>query len=87
MNTAKLDYIVDVITFILFLITALTGIILKFALPGSRVRQREFLGITKSNLEFVHDWIGILMIFFVAIHIILHWNWIITMTRRFFRRS
>jgi len=85
MNKAKLNYIIDLFVFVSFLITGVTGIILKIAFKRRRSGQSEFLGIIKSNWEFVHDWIGILMIFLVIIHIVLHWNWIVAMTRGLFK--
>ena len=88
MNRAKLNYLVDFSMFISFLVTAITGLILKFFLSsGKRSGQNEFLGIIKGNWELVHDWIGILLIFIVIIHIVLHWNWIVSMTRGLFKRS
>ncbi len=88
MNKAKLNYMVDFFMFISFLITAMTGLVLKFALSkGRRSGQSEFLSIIKSNWELVHDWIGILMIFLIIIHIVLHWDWIVAMTKGLFGRS
>jgi len=50
MNKAKLNYMVDFFMFISFLITAITGLVLKFALSeGRRSGQSEFLSIIKSN--------------------------------------
>jgi len=88
MNRAKLNYLVDFFMFVSFLITAITGLILKFFLPsGKRSGQNEFLSIIKGDWELVHDWIGILMIFLIIIHIVLHWNWIVAMTKGLFGRS
>lgn len=69
MEKGKLLYWIDVGIGISFVIVFITGI-LKLDNP----RQMAFL----------HDWAGILMSVFVLIHLILHWNWIVAMTKNIF---
>jgi TRAP-type uncharacterized transport system fused permease subunit len=75
MNRAKLNYIVDVGLAISFAIVAVTGI-LKFPALGGRMRDYVPL----------HDWSGIIMAVLVLIHLVLHWNWIVAMTKSFFKK-
>lgn len=79
MNSNKLNFLVDFLAFISFLILAKTGLIIFFFLPGGvkQGRYQEFFGITKSIYSTVHDWAGIIFIILVIIHIVLHWRWII----------
>lgn len=89
MNKAKINYIVDFLMFLSFLVTAVTGLVIFFFLP-SGVKQggyQEFLGIIKGTWSTVHDWAGIVMLVFVLIHFILHWKWIITMTKNLFKKK
>tara|TARA_Y100000034_G_scaffold75166_1_gene90292 strand:+ start:5130 stop:5453 length:324 start_codon:yes stop_codon:yes gene_type:complete len=81
-NTIK--YILDVILGIVFLIVVFTGI---FKFSGFR----EFLGITLSYndppmplISWFHDWSGIVMAVIVLVHLILNWDWIVSMTKSFF---
>jgi hypothetical protein len=78
MNRAKLNYFVDLGLFISFILVALTGII-KFPLFG--LRKVYFW-----NMHIIHDWSGIILTCLVLIHLILHWNWIVSMTKSFFRK-
>ncbi|MFA6089214.1 MAG: DUF4405 domain-containing protein [Candidatus Woesearchaeota archaeon] len=87
MDKPKINYVIDMFLVISFVITAITGIIIFIFLPGG-VRQgsyQEFLGITKSLWSGVHDYAGLTMIVLSLIHLILHWNWIIVMTKRIFK--
>jgi protein-S-isoprenylcysteine O-methyltransferase Ste14 len=87
MNKQKINYLVDFIAFLFFLTTAVSGLAIFFFMP-SGVRQgklQEFLGIQKGGWSEIHDWAGILLIIFVAIHFILHWNWIACMTKNIFQ--
>ncbi len=89
MNKTKVNYVVDFFAFISFLITAISGLAIKFFMPGG-VRQgrlQEFLGVQKENWSQIHDWFGILLIILVVIHFILHWDWIICMTKNVFGKS
>lgn len=86
MDKPKINYLVDFIALISFLVTSITGLIIFLFLP-SGVRQgrfQEFIGITKEVWNFIHIWSGILMLVLVVIHLILHWDWIICMTKNIF---
>lgn len=85
----KAKYIVDTITLISFVITAITGLALKLFMP-SGVRQgrlQEFLGIQKGIWSEMHDIAGIIMIIFALIHVILYWKMFSCMTKNFFKKS
>ena len=87
MNKPKLNYVIDFAAFISFIATALSGLAIKFFMP-SGVKQgglQEFLGIQKGAWSEIHDWSGILLIVFAIIHLILHWDWIVCMTRNIFQ--
>lgn len=87
MEKPRINYVVDFLALISFVATALSGLAIKFFMP-SGVRQgrlQEFLGVQKGTWSEIHDWFGILLIIFVIIHFILHWNWIICMTKNIFK--
>jgi len=84
----KLNYLVDFLAFFSFLITGITGLVLFFFLPGGvpQGRYQEFLGILKSSWSFVHDWSGIIFMVLVIIHFVLHWSWIVAMSKNIFKK-
>lgn len=87
MNKPKINYTIDLLALISFLITALSGLAIKFFMP-SGVRQgrlQEFLGIQKGIWSEIHDWFGILFIILTIIHLILHWEWVVCMTKNMFK--
>lgn len=89
MNKQKVNYVVDFLALVSFIITALSGLAIKFFMP-SGVRQgrfQEFLGIQKGTWSGAHDFFGILMIVLVAIHFILHWDWIVSMTKNMLKTN
>ena len=79
MNKAKLNYFVDIGLFISFLLVFVTGVI-KFKLFNL------YKSFGFPNISLIHDWSGIAMGVLVLIHLILHWNWIVCMTKGFFQK-
>jgi len=89
MNKPKVNYVIDFLAFISFIITALSGLVIKFFMP-SGVRQgrfQEFLGVQKGAWSEVHDFFGILMIILVLVHFILHWDWIVCITKNILKSN
>ena len=83
MNKPKINYAVDFLALVSFVITALSGLAIKFFMPGG-VRQgrfQEFLGIQKGTWSEAHDFFGILMVILVVVHFIMHWDWVVCMTK------
>lgn len=75
MNKAKLNYLVDLLLFVSFFLVSVTGLML---FPGRRSR---------TDMVALHDWSGILLIVLAIVHFALHWKWIVSMTRSFFKRK
>ncbi|HOX10374.1 MAG TPA: DUF4405 domain-containing protein [Candidatus Moranbacteria bacterium] len=89
MNKQKVNYFIDFLAFLSFVATALSGLAIRFFMP-SGVRQgrlQEFLGIQKGVWSEIHDWSGIFLIIFAIIHLILHWDWIVCMTKNMFQSN
>lgn len=87
MNKAKINYFVDLGLLIFFISLFITGII-KF--PG--LLQTLNIGIYHRDLPMyeinaIHDWSGITLGVLVFIHLMLHWNWIVVMTKQLLRGS
>jgi len=84
------NFWVDVILFAGAVIASLTGIYFLF-LPvgGYQGGRNPTYGITilfeRHTWEDLHTWFGILMIAAAAVHIVIHWRWIVSMTRRAFQ--
>lgn len=80
MNKNELNYWIDIGLVISFFICFVTGVI-KFRDLWLK------LGIDSSNLYFksinsLHDLSGMILGMLVIIHLILHWKWLIVMTKK-----
>ena len=89
MNKATRNYLVDTVIGIAFLIAAISALV--FLVPTSWIDFSVSTTPTLLGLDFgvwqqLHKWSGIVMIVGIGIHQLLHWNWIITMTKKLLSR-
>jgi hypothetical protein len=75
MNKARLNYWIDIALAISFFACFLTGIV---KWPGI-----FSIGIS-SRISKLHDVSGLIMGLLVLVHLILHWSWIVFMTKGIF---
>jgi len=88
MNKAKLNYLLDVVIGLAFALSSMTGI--AFLLMGSGGYQggrnpgfeTALLGLSRGTWDDLHTWASLVMIAGVAVHIVLHWKWIVCLTKK-----
>ncbi len=79
MNKVKINYIVDIILLILFVLVAATGLM---KLP---LLKKFFF--QSAQLSFIHDYSGVLMVVFIFVHLILNLNFMICMTKKYLGKT
>ena len=84
-SKARINYWIDVGLVVTFICSLLTGLIKwpgLFRLTGIRHTSLPML-----EISFIHDWSGLLMGLLVLAHIILHFNWMVLMTKGLFKKK
>ena len=80
----KINYFVDIVLLFSFLIAGITGII-KF---GTFLRaigiNLNYAELPMRTISLWHDWAGLIMVLFVFIHLVLHFRWLVVMTKEIF---
>ena len=86
MNRTKVNYWIDVGLTFSFLACFFTGII---KWPGliRLIGASLYAKIPMHNISTLHIWSGLIMGILVFIHQALHWNWITTVTKGFFKKE
>jgi len=79
---AKLNYWVDVSIGVSFVLSAVSGLIFLLPVGSGAGLSSGFLGIGYSLWDQLHIWSSLAMMAGVLAHLVLHWNWIMTMTRK-----
>ncbi len=83
MKKAKLNYLVDLSIGISFLLSTVSGLV--FLLPVNVATSfNEISNISYSFWDQLHTWSSLVMIAGVLVHLVLHWKWIVTMTKKTF---
>jgi hypothetical protein len=81
----RLNYFIDCGLIITFLLAFITGFI---KIPELTWLFRDvFLVVPASTLSKIHDISGIVMGLLVLAHLVLHWNWIVAMTKSTFGKK
>jgi Domain of unknown function (DUF4405) len=81
----RLSYFIDCGLIITFLLSFITGVI-KFP-EWTRFFSNVYLVIPASLLSQIHDYSGIAMSLLVLAHLVLHWRWIVAMTKSTFGKK
>jgi hypothetical protein len=82
------NYVLFVIMFLLALFQAISGLLMWLVIPqggyqGGRgvAADTTFIWDRHTWID-LHDWTAVALLVMVIIHLILHWKWIIYMTKK-----
>ena len=79
MNRTKVNYWIDVVIAISFVMSAASGIAFLLPVTGATVLGISYLAWTQ-----IHTWGSLAMLAGVLAHLVLHWKWIVAMTKKTF---
>jgi len=88
MSRAWRNFILDLVLLVTFIFTGVSGLVLFFLFPrghggmGRGVGHIVALGLPRHTWVEWHNRIGLLFILLAAVHLGLHWRWLVTMARR-----
>lgn len=86
MNRTKLNYWIDVGLAISFLISFITGLI-KWPGAVNVIGVSVYRALNIRKISMLHDRSGLVMSILVIVHIVLHWKWIVAVTKSFFKKD
>jgi hypothetical protein len=94
MSKARLYFAVVVVSFVAFVLEAFSGFVLWLVLPrgpggsgwggGGGGDGASFLFDRQTWLD-IHDWTGVALLCFIAVHVALHRKWIVRMLKSLFK--
>jgi hypothetical protein len=88
-SKSRLNFVLDAAIFAAFLVTAFTGLLLWLALPnnGPGSGWSALLGLTRHTWVDIHSLAGLVVMIGVIWHLVMHWDWILCVARRFLGRA
>ena len=86
------NYVLFIIMFLLALFQAVSGFLMWLVIPGGggfrggrgvELADSTFLWERHTWID-LHDWVAVALVIMLIIHLILHWKWIVYMTKKAF---
>jgi hypothetical protein len=75
-NKAQQLWVVNILSFILFMVLTITGLLNWLLIPGGYRGEGGILMSFRHFLREIHEWTALLFIIVVAVHLMLHWPYI-----------
>jgi len=81
MKRSHLNFLVDALAFAAFVFLVATGVILEFLLPAGSGHWVTLWGLDRHGWGNIHFWVAVFFLAALAIHVYLHWRWILSVVR------
>jgi uncharacterized membrane protein (UPF0182 family) len=84
---ARFNLFIFLLVALSFTLTAISGIYFLFAPGGGYQGGRnlawdpDFL-FSRTTWDLIHTWLGVILILAVVIHLLIHWRWVVNVTKR-----
>ena len=75
------NLIVDGLAFTGFLLLVTTGVLMRYVLPPGSGRRAAIWGLDRHGWGDLHFWIAVTFLLVLALHLVLHWRWIVSVLR------
>jgi hypothetical protein len=79
MKRPNLNFIVDFLGFAGFVLLTATGVLMRYVLPPGSGHSTTIWALDRHEWGSIHFWIAIGFLAVLALHLFLHWRWIVTL--------
>ena len=76
----RFNLALDIVVALSFLLTALSGVYF-LVFPGGRGAADPMLIFSRLTWDLIHTWAGVTLIAAAVVHFIIHWKWVVKVTR------
>lgn len=76
-----LNFAIDSVSFFAFVLLITTGVLMRYLLPPGSGRISTIWGWNRHEWGDIHFWIAIIFFSILALHLILHWDWVVCRVR------
>jgi hypothetical protein len=81
MSRTTTNFLVDFVAFAALVLLGTTGAITRYVLPPGSGHFQTLWGIDRHDWGGVHFWIAVVFVIAMAVHLFLHWRWIVATTK------
>lgn len=76
-----MNAIIDYAAFAIFVFLTTTGVLMRYLLPPGSGHQSSIWGLDRHEWGSIHFWMSLALFGILSLHIVLHWNWIMSVLR------
>jgi hypothetical protein len=77
MKRPALNFIIDALAFVQFAFLTTTGVLMHFILPPGSGHRQSIWSLDRHEWGEIHLWIAFALLATLALHLLLHWRWIV----------
>jgi len=77
----NLNIIIDVFAYAEFVFMASTGLLMHYTLPAGSGHHTTVWGLDRHEWGALHFWLSVAFLATLALHLILHWDWIVAVLK------
>jgi len=78
MKRTSLNFLIDVGAFVGFVVLTTTGVLMRYILPPGSGHYSTIWSLDRHEWGGIHFWISVVFFLTLALHLILHWRWIVS---------
>lgn len=76
MKRTHLNFIIDAVAFVGFVLLTTTGVLMRYILPPGSGHYSTIWGLDRHEWGGIHFWISMAFFSVLALHLLLHWRWL-----------
>jgi hypothetical protein len=81
MKRPNVNFTVDSLGFAAFVLLTATGVLMRYVLPPGSGRRAVIWGLDRHGWGDLHFWIAVAFLLILALHLVLHWRWVVSVLR------
>jgi hypothetical protein len=78
MKRTNLNFIIDVVAFVGFVMLTTSGVLMRYILPPGSGHYSTIWSLDRHEWGGIHFWISVTFFSVLALHLVLHWGWIVS---------
>jgi hypothetical protein len=79
MKRTNVNFLVDCLGFAAFVLLTATGVLMRYVLPPGSGHSTTIWALDRHEWGSIHFWIAIAFFAVLALHLFLHWRWIVAL--------
>ncbi len=81
MRRVNMNFVVDAVAFVAFVLLTATGVLVRYVLPPESGRFSTLWGMDRHDWGHIHFWIAVLLLVSLGLHLFLHWRWVVCVVK------